>query len=289
MRNNEDRVGVADPIEAGADSAAATAQTINLVNQLNFVTPTEIVELPSKGLFYESYHPLHNKADVEIRLMTAKDEDTLSSKSLIKKGIVIDRLIQDLLVDKSVRTEDLLVCDKNAIMIAARKSGYGSDYSTRVTCPNCSLIQEYTFDLNECTNIHLNDPSNLPEGVKRIGQNMFCFSLPVSKFEWVVKLMTGREEQIITQKQLNQQKDGKDTYLLEMLKSITLSISGASDSKLIDKAIELLPIKDFKLFKEKLNVINPKVELKSNFSCISCDYRTDLEVPFTTDFFWPKR
>jgi hypothetical protein len=289
MRNNEDRVGVADPIESGSDSAAATQNFQQSINQLNFVVPTELVDLPSKGVFYDEHHPLHNKEDVEIKLMTAKDEDTLSSKSLIKKGIVIDRLIQDLLVNKSIRPEDLLSCDKNAIMVAARRSGYGQDYTTKVTCPNCSLNQEYTFDLNECAHTYFNDPNNLPEGVKRVGVNMFCFSLPVSKFEWVVKLMTGREEQLMTQKQLTQQKGGKDTYLLDVLRSITVSISGVSDAKLIEKAIELMPIKDYKLFKERLNIINPRLELKSNFNCLSCDYSTDLEVPFTTDFFWPKR
>ena len=287
MRNNEDRVGVADPIEAAKDTTAAFQQTLN---QLSFVVPTEIVELPSKGLFYDKFHPLYGKQDIEIKLMTAKDEDTLSSKSLIKKGIVIDRLLQDLIVDKSIKPEDLLVCDKNALMIAARKSGYGADYTTRVTCPNCGITQEYSFDLNTCANVVCNDPNEvLPEGVSRVGESMFKFSLPTSGFEWTVKLMTGKEEQALTQKQLSQQKNGKDTFLLDLLRMITVSINGVSDSSLIEKAINVMPIKDYKLFKEKLDKINPKLELKSTFNCVSCEYETVLEVPFTTDFFWPKR
>lgn len=290
MRNNEDRMGVADPIQAGADSSSAINNLQQNINQLNFVVPTEFVDLPSKGLFYDEHSPLHNKEHIEIRLMTAKDEDTLSSKSLIKKGVVIDRLLQDLIVDRSIRVEDLLSADKNAIMVAARKSGYGPQYETRITCPACSLTQEYSFDLDESTKITVIDLNeSLPEGVQRVGPNMFKFDLPVSKFQWVVKLITGREETILTQKQLTQQKGGKDTYLLDMLKAITISISGVSDSKLVDQAITLMPVKDYKIFKDKLNKINPKLELKSEFKCASCEYETVVEVPFTTEFFWPKR
>ena len=101
--------------------------------------------------------------------------------------------------------------------------------------------------------------------------------------------MTGKEEQALTQKQLSQQKNGKDTFLLDLLRMITVSINGVSDSSLIEKAINVMPIKDYKLFKEKLDKINPKLELKSTFNCVSCEYETVLEVPFTTDFFWPKR
>ena len=104
---------------------------------LSFVVPTEFVDLPSAGRFYPPSHPLHNKEHVEIKYMTAKEEDILTSQSLLEKGLALDRLISNLLVNKKINVDSLLVGDKSAILIAARSSGYGADYETDVGCPSC--------------------------------------------------------------------------------------------------------------------------------------------------------
>ena len=114
---------------------------------LHFVAPTEFVALPSKGTVYKEFHPLHNQETIEIRYMTAKDEDILSSRTLLKKGIAVERFMQNIIVDKKIKVEDMVVGDRNAVLIAARVSGYGSDYSTSLTCPNCNTKSEFTFDL----------------------------------------------------------------------------------------------------------------------------------------------
>ena len=93
----------------------------------NFKFPTEMVDLPSKGHFYVDGHPL-SKGKVEVKYMTAREEDILTSQNLIKQGVVIDKLLQSLIVDKSIKVDDMLVGDKNAIMVAARILGYGKNY-----------------------------------------------------------------------------------------------------------------------------------------------------------------
>ena len=92
-----------------------------------YKSPTEMVDLPSQGYFYFDGHPL-SSGKIEIKYMTAKEEDILTSQNLIQQGTVIDKLLESLIVDKSVKLDDLLIGDKNAIMVAARILGYGKEY-----------------------------------------------------------------------------------------------------------------------------------------------------------------
>ena len=136
-----DRLGANDKPETKAPAATA-------MSPLNFVAPTEFVELPSKGLGYASDHPLSGKDVIEIRYMTAKEEDILTSATLLKKGIAVDRFMQNIICDSNINIDDLLIGDKNAILIAARASGYGAEYETQIQCPNCATKAELTFDLS---------------------------------------------------------------------------------------------------------------------------------------------
>ena len=145
-RNNADRLGAPHP---DAPEIPDTLFEDQKPDPLSFITPTEFVPLPSEGLFYTPGHPLSGQDSVEIKFMTAKEEDLLTSRSLIEKGIVLDRLIDSLLVNRQTRSRDLLVCDRNAILIQARASGYGYDYKTTIACRNCGQQDSYEYDLNE--------------------------------------------------------------------------------------------------------------------------------------------
>ena len=123
MRNNEDRLGTKS---IDGDTPPQTREAHSGAS-FSFSTPTEFVELPSGGRFYPQEHPLHGKGEIEIRHMTAKDEDILTSETLIKKGIAVERLLQNVIVDKSIDVASLLVGDKNALVIATRVTGYGAD------------------------------------------------------------------------------------------------------------------------------------------------------------------
>ena len=129
MSRNEGRFeaaeGIPNPEDEGPPAAAVSAPT-----QFNWSVPTEFVEIPSKGKFYPNGHPLHNLDTIEIKYMTAKEEDILSDRSLLKKGIAVDRALQNLIVNKAIKIDDLLVGDKNALLIAARKTGFGPEYTT---------------------------------------------------------------------------------------------------------------------------------------------------------------
>ena len=98
----------------------------------NWSVPTEFVAIPSGGRFYSETHPLHNQRTVEIRYMTAKEEDILTSRSLLREGVAVNRMLQNIVVDERINVDDLLIGDKNALMVAARRTGYGADYTTRI-------------------------------------------------------------------------------------------------------------------------------------------------------------
>ena len=147
IRNNEDRFG--SPL--APDETPPPPDMVQEKQHMSYVVPTELVELPSGGQFYPKNSTLHGVESVEIRHMTAKDEDILVNKSFISNGVVLDKLLESVIIDKSINVDDLLVGDKNALLVAARISGYGSDYETKVLCPACGSISENSFDSNQQT------------------------------------------------------------------------------------------------------------------------------------------
>ena len=137
MSRNRDRLGSNTP-----QNSSPPQQALQENPGFAFVVPTEFVELPSGGRFYPENHPLHGQSTIEIKQMTAKEEDILTSRTLLKNGVAIDRVIQSLITDKRVNSDSLLVGDRNAILIAARVSGYGNEYNTTVGCPACGTTQD---------------------------------------------------------------------------------------------------------------------------------------------------
>ena len=139
MSRNRERMGLPNP----TDTAVPPAQTHQENQGFSVVVPTEFVDLPSKGRYYPQNHPLCNQETIEIKQMTAKEEDMLSSRALLKSGVAIDRVLQSLVMDKTIKVDSLLVGDRNALLIAARVSGYGEDYETSVSCPACGTNQKH--------------------------------------------------------------------------------------------------------------------------------------------------
>ena len=133
--------------------------------------PSEIIDLPSGGKIYGKDSPLFN-GKLEIKYMTAKEEDILTSQNLIKKGVVIDRLLDSLILTNGVKQEDLILGDKNAVMVAARILAYGPEYTCDVTNPNTGEVSSQTFNLADCPF------RKLPEGIT---ENKFEVELPISK------------------------------------------------------------------------------------------------------------
>lgn len=284
MRNNEDRL--ADlRMAAGAEPVAAVQQP-----QMSFVVPTEFVELPSKGLYYAQNHPLHKQETIEIRQMTAKDEDTLTSKVLLKKGIAIDKMLSDVIINKTIKVDDLLVGDKNALIVAARISGYGPEYETKVSCPSCEKNVTYEFDLlQKEVIVPLTDEQLNEVGIKLTSNGTFVVKTQMSKVDVEIKLLTGKDERMMVQR-MEQKKNinSLDTGITDQLKMLIISVNGSNDQKIIHDYIMNMAAKDAKLLRSIAKHITPNIKLEQNFTCNNCGFETVMEVPFTQDFFWPK-
>ena len=175
-KKNSQRLGAPTPEHADTPIAATSPRG----DILSFVTPTEVVDLPSGGRYYPDGHPLHNTDSIEIRHMTAKEEDILTSEALLRKGLALDRMLQALLVDQTINLDDLLVGDKNALIVAARITGFGSEYVTNLTCPSCNEANEAEFDLEDIE--HSTGTADV-EGVTFTSSGTFTFTLPTTGFE----------------------------------------------------------------------------------------------------------
>jgi hypothetical protein len=283
-RKNEDRTG--------APSTAAEAPSfIESQDKLSFSVPTEIVDLPSKGEFYSEGHPLHGKDTVEIKYMTAKEEDILTSESLLRKGVAIDRMLQNLILDKAVNINDLLVGDKNALLVAARITGYGEEYDTTVTCPACLKTQEYTFDLGACEPKPLMKSEQLTglEGVSYNGDGSYSIDLARSGATVKVRLLTGADEKLLEQGKANKKKHKlPDTNLTDLLKAVIVSVNNSSSRDDVNTFVDSMPARDSRLIRKIYPLLTPNIDMSQDFTCSSCGHAQALEVPVTANFFWPE-
>lgn len=276
MRNNEERI-------SARNIQQDSTPPVNSVGlQLNFIAPTEFVDLPSKGLFYPEGHPLKNKSTIEIKQMTAKEEDILTNRSFLKKGIALDKLLESIVLDKSVDTGELLVCDRNAILVAARISGYGPEYLTQVVCPSCEKKTKNKFDLQE----KLEEAETKEIDVEIDQQGLFTIQLPLTKWNVKCRPLNGSDEKRLISLTMNKTKE--EFTLIDQLKMLIVSIEGTTDKDLLNKAIEVMPAIDSKFLRRKYDSIIPSLNLKSTFVCGGCEHEEVMEVPLTADFFWPK-
>ena len=181
--------------------------------EVNF--PTEVVDLPSQGLLYPKDSPL-SSGKIEVKYMTAKEEDILTSANLIKKGIVVEKLIESLVVDKSIDIDTILVGDKNAILIASRILAYGKKYEVE--------IDGQTVEVDLTT---LKD-KEVDKSVFTKGVNEFEFELPATKRKLTFKLLTSGDEKSIDTEIKGYEKigDGIGYDLTTRLKNMILSIDG---------------------------------------------------------------
>ena len=238
--------------------------------------PTETVELPSKGLVYPKANPL-SSGKIEMKYMTAKEEDILTNQNYIKDGTVIDKLLKALIVTK-IDYDDLIVGDKNAIMVAARILGYGGNYSFM------HEGEEITIDLSELKSTYLEESKLLEEGV-----NMFEFTLPHSEVLITFKLPNNKDEKAVQSEVRGLQKIDKrsNPELSTRLKHMIMSINGDDEKKVIREFIDKYMLaRDSRAFREHIKTIQPDVELKFEFQGIDGIER-ELSLPMTVNFFWP--
>ena len=277
------------PVPEDAAIAAAHAAAVEEGVGLSYVVPTEFAALPSKGRYYPEEHPLHNKAVVEIRHMTAKDEDILTSRSLLKNGLAIDRLLQNLIVDKSIDPNTLLIGDKNAVLVEARIHAYTAEYETRVSCPACGTNQVNQFDLRDVELNHGDDWGDLEvDGPNEKG--LFTIKLPKTKTEVEVRLLNGHDEKRVI-KMLENRRAHKlpEAPVTAHIKTFIASVNGHTDRSDINRFVDNMPTLDSHYLRVCYNKLVPNVDMTLPLSCGECGTESRLEVPFTADFFWPNR
>ena len=283
MRNNQDRLGA---VTGGETPPAQQAQQAE--QPLQFVTPTEFVELPSKGKFYPEGHPLHNIEVIEIRHMTAKDEDILTSSSLLKKGVAIDRFLQNVIINRSVKVSDLLVGDKNAVIFAARISGYGSSYEASINCPNCRATVNFSFNLDDCEVL----PSDAykEHDVQLTTDNTFIIHADKTNVDVEVRLLTSKDEAyLLQQADKKRRKKLPETNLTDQLRRIIVSVNGNSNINYIESFIQNMPAIDSRKIRGTYQKIIPNIDTGHEFACSDCSFEGEVDVPFGANFFWPKQ
>jgi len=242
-----------------------------------FKLPTEVIDLPSKGLLYPEGSELAS-GKIEMKYMTAKEEDILTNQNYIRNGTVIDKLLQSMIVSK-INFEDLLIVDKDAIMIAARILGYGEHYSFTY------LGEETTVDLTELKDKEFNESLITP------GVNEFHFELPHSKVNITFKLLTHGDEKKINRELEGLKKiKGKDVpEMSTRLKYIITSINGNRDQKSVREFVDnYLLAKDSRALRDYLVQVSPGIDLKVSIVTEEGDVQEGVTLPIGVTFFWPE-
>ena len=223
---------------------------------------------------------------MQIKAMTAQEEDILMSRALIKEGTVISHLIKSCLVDKTIDPAEMLAGDRNAVIIAIRITGYGSDYTTAVACPACNRQDVHTFDLASL-------------GIKRLdiqpvakGANEFEFTLPVSKKRVTYKLMSTRDEEDAQKAAERMRKlfpDAKvENDVTRQLELQVVSIDGNRDRAPINAFIKAMPARDSRELRAQIARTEPGIDTRVDLSCKSCGVTSKVGLPIGVSFFWPE-
>lgn len=243
--------------------------------------PNEPIDLPSKGWFYPKESPLAS-GTLDVYLMRAVHEDILTSQNLIAKGVVIDRLLEALIATPGVKYDELLLVDRNALMIAARILGYGRHYTASITCTGCGVAQEATIDLQELKE------KELPEPTEK-GKNYFEFTLPISKKVVGFKLLNGKDENLISaeMKAIQKISPGVSKELTIRTRQSIVSIDGDTSRTNIQIAVDDMLAGDGLALRKYMQEVSPEIDMTIPFECRSCEKRSDVEVPIDVTFFWP--
>jgi hypothetical protein len=289
MNRNEGRTGLTDTFVPEPDSPTPATHIDPATNPgFAWATPTEFVKLPSGGRYYPEGHPLHGKDSVEISYMTAKEEDILTSKALIKQGVVIDRLLQSVVVDKTINVNNLLVGDKNAVLVAARITGYGEEYTTNTTCPACFTTDEFTFDLTDGVPVDVEETA-LRHGVEMNLDGTFTVELPLTKARVECRLLTGADEaKLAKEAERKNRRKIEESTLTDSFRAFIVSVNEDNSPFTIASFVKAMPARDSRHLRTVYADMVPSIDLTQKYECNTCGYSADMEVPLTADFFWPK-
>lgn len=244
--------------------------------------PTEFIDLPSEGYFYSEGNPLHS-GRVEMKFMTAKEEDILTSQNLIKKGIALNELMKSLIVNPDVKLDDFILGDQNAIFLAARRLAYGDRYKVTIKCPKCEAESHVEVDLSKMKA----RPFDFSKHTK--GNNNFQLTLSVSKKTITYKLLTVKDDADIDAelKALAKMSKGAAPEITTRLKYMITSVDGQTDRTLIKNFVDNMPARDSLEFRRHVRENTPDIDISFEFTCPECGHTERMAMPMGVDFFWP--
>lgn len=242
--------------------------------------PTEVIQLPSQGKVYPEGHPLReNGGKLDVKYMTAKEEDILTNTNLLTSGLVIDKLLESLVIHDGVSYADLSTGDLNAVLMASRILAYGKEYSVILTCGKCKQSSEHIIDLSEL---------ETPDEVVDTDENG-CYEIETpTGLKIVLKTMTRGEEKKI-EKALEKMESvvaGSTGEVTARLKKVIVSINGVTDKTELSTMVDNLIVRDSKYVRDQFQKINPSVDMSVSVPC-SCGHDIEGDLPIGVTFLWP--
>lgn len=250
-----------------------------------YTPPVDRVPLPSKGKIYPVGTSLFNAEWLEIKSMTAEEEDILSSRGLLRSGKALGALMQACLCDKSIDPEKMVSGDRNAVLTAIRIAGYGSDYKVEVTCPQCDKKFKKTFDLAKF------EIKPLTAEPVQEGQNLFSIELPITKKTCLFKLLSGEDERELSVT-LERTKAAYGPQAVDPSVSLRLyfnivQLGDERDRGKLREIVKNLPARDSRKLRKYIEEISPDINMKQIVTCLHCSENSEVTVPMGTEFFWP--
>jgi rubredoxin len=243
-----------------------------------FIIATDHVPLPSKGKYYPN-----GQDSVQVKLLTAEEENILTSPDLIKNGKVLDVLLEHAIIDKTLRPDDMLTGDRNAVLLALRSTGYGDDYPVKMVCPECSESFVENVKLSTLAYKELQGEAD--------SNGEFLIKLPRMKADVKFRLLNGKDETYLTKKLESMRKlkknVGHQNMLTERYIIQIMEFNGSRDKIVISNAISAMPISDSAYLREYISAVEPGVDMTHTFECKHCGEVYEDNVPITAKLFWP--
>lgn len=281
-QRNQVFTGTAPP--AGINPSTPMVSMADKLRQdFGMEVPVDIVPLPTGGKVYPQGSFLHGAETVEIKAMTAREEDILTSKAYLKKGTVITELIRSCLIEKSIDPADLLTGDRNTLMVAIRITGYTAEYEAEIQCPECEVKTKQPFNLSTLPIQRLEiEPVAL-------GLNLFEFVLPLTKKNVRFKFLTGRDEEqmVATAEKMKKVGMPTDTAITTNLTYSIVSVDDIEDRAKINSFIRAIPARDSLALRNYIKDNEPGIQLKQEVTCPQCNHTEEVGMPIGVSFLWP--
>ena len=269
--------------ELSPDASEVMRQNV-MKDEFGWDIPVELIPLPTRGVIYSPDSTLYKSETLQIKSMTAREEDILASPAFHKDGSTLTHLIQSCLIDKNINCEDLILGDRMALMVGIRVTGYGPEYNASAKCQSCNQKNDFTVDL---TGLKIKRLKLQPV---EEGTNQFLFSLPVTKKKIVFKYITAREERERNISIKNMQRimgTSISNNITSFLENAIISIDGVTDRMKIKHFVMNMPAFDSKALRRFILDNEPGVDMTCHYECSNCGFHNESAMPMTSEFFWP--